>query len=333
MMPRPYSADLRARALRACDRAEGSRAAIARRFEVAEATLYGWRKQEREEGRRAAKPARRRPGPGDRWRGAGGGPRPGRGGRRRHPGRVRRALRRAHRAAGQRRADVPDAAPARPDAQKKTLRAEERARADVATERAAYAEQVRGLEPNDLVCVDESGVTAAMTAAMTRRYARAPRGRRALATAPCGHWRRLTLLGALGCDGVVAAMSVEAATSTAVFLAFLDRVLIPELVRTKPGAVVVMDNLRPHKAAAVRARPCAGRAAAALPAALRARTLRDRAVLVQGQGAAARQGGTDRRGAGRGARPRARRRHRPRRPRLLPRLRLRRCSKLIRKPL
>lgn len=55
-MPRPYSADLRGRALRACARAEASRAEIARRFEVAEATLYGWLKQEREEGRRAAKP-------------------------------------------------------------------------------------------------------------------------------------------------------------------------------------------------------------------------------------------------------------------------------------
>ena len=55
-MPRPYSADLRGRALRACARAEASRAAIARRFEVAEATLYGWLKQERDEGRREAKP-------------------------------------------------------------------------------------------------------------------------------------------------------------------------------------------------------------------------------------------------------------------------------------
>ena len=36
------------------------------------------------------------------------------------------------------------------------------------------------------------------------------------------------------------------------FLAFLDRVPIPELARTKPGAVVVMDNLSPHKAPAAR---------------------------------------------------------------------------------
>jgi transposase len=57
MMPRPYSADLRERALAACERRDGSRAEIARRFSVGVSTLYGWLKQAREEGRRAAKPA------------------------------------------------------------------------------------------------------------------------------------------------------------------------------------------------------------------------------------------------------------------------------------
>jgi transposase len=56
-MPRPYSADPRERALAACERRDGSRAEIARRFSVAEATLYAWLGQAREEGRRAAKPA------------------------------------------------------------------------------------------------------------------------------------------------------------------------------------------------------------------------------------------------------------------------------------
>jgi transposase len=57
-MPRPYSADLRERALAACERREGSRAAIARRFVVGVSTLRDWLRQAREEGRRAAKPAR-----------------------------------------------------------------------------------------------------------------------------------------------------------------------------------------------------------------------------------------------------------------------------------
>ncbi len=89
---------------------------------------------------------------------------------------------------------------------------------------------------------------------MTRRYARAPQGRRAVGTAPCGARRRLTVLGALTVEGVVAAMSIEAATGTAVFPAFRDRVLIPTLVRTKPDAVVVMDDPSAHRVAAVRAR-------------------------------------------------------------------------------
>ena len=98
--------------------------------------------------------------------------------------------------------------------------------------------------------VDEAGVTTAMA----RTHGRAPKGQRACGAAPAGRWRRLTVLGALGADGVAAAMSIERATDTAVFLAFLDHVLIPELRRTKPGAVVIMDDLSPHKAPAVRER-------------------------------------------------------------------------------
>jgi transposase len=69
---------------------------------------------------------------------------------------------------------------------------------------------------------------------------------------PWGHWRRLTVIGALALDGVVAAMTVAAATGTAVFLAFGEQVLIPAL-RDRPDAIVVLDNLPAHKAARVRA--------------------------------------------------------------------------------
>jgi hypothetical protein len=67
-----------------------------------------------------------------------------------------------------------------------------------------------------LVFVDETGITTAMT----RRYARAPRNERARGSAPCGHWRRLTVLGALSGEGMVAAMSIEAAATTQVFWPF-----------------------------------------------------------------------------------------------------------------
>jgi transposase len=86
---------------------------------------------------------------------------------------------------------------------------------------------------------------------MTRPYARAGRGRRAPGTVPWGRWERLTVIGALALDGVVGCMSVAAATSTAVFLAFTEQVLVPAL-RDRPDAIVVLDNLAAHKAEAVR---------------------------------------------------------------------------------
>ena len=55
-MPRPYSADLRERALLACEEGRLSRAAIAAQFRVGATTLYRWLQVWRAEGRREAKP-------------------------------------------------------------------------------------------------------------------------------------------------------------------------------------------------------------------------------------------------------------------------------------
>ena len=88
---------------------------------------------------------------------------------------------------------------------------------------------------------------------MTRSFARAPRGERAKGAVPSGQWRRLTVLGALSVEGMVAAMSIEAATDKPVFLAFLRAVLVPELHRRHPHATVLMDNLSAHEDAAVEA--------------------------------------------------------------------------------
>jgi transposase len=104
------------------------------------------------------------------------------------------------------------------------------------------------LDPDRLVFLDESGLDTRLT----RSHACAPRGQRAVGRVPGGHWRRLTILGAIARDGLVAVMTVAAATSTAVFLAFVEQVLIPAL-RARPNVLVAMDNLAPHRAAAVRA--------------------------------------------------------------------------------
>ena len=69
-----------------------------------------------------------------------------------------------------------------------------------------------------LVFLDESGVTTKMA----RTHARAPRGQRAYGSIPLGSWQRLTVLGALACEGLIATMSIEASTSTSVLLAYLE---------------------------------------------------------------------------------------------------------------
>jgi transposase len=107
---------------------------------------------------------------------------------------------------------------------------------------------VGGLAPERLVFLDECGVLTGMA----RLYGRSPRGTRAPGTAPCGSWTRLSVLGALGHEGMLAAMSVEGATGGAVFRAYLERVLLPALRERKPDAVLVMDNLGAHKTPEVR---------------------------------------------------------------------------------
>ena len=86
---------------------------------------------------------------------------------------------------------------------------------------------------------------------MTRRYARAPRGVRVHESTPEGNWNILTILGAMSLRGMIATMTIEAATDADIFLAYLDQILCPAL---RPGDVVVMDNLSSHKVAGVRER-------------------------------------------------------------------------------
>lgn len=79
---------------------------------------------------------------------------------------------------------------------------------------------------------------------MTRLRGRAPRGKRVYDHAPVGHWCTTTMIGSLRLDGTTACMTIQDATDTDVFHAFVQQVLLPTL---HPGDVVVMDNLSPHK--------------------------------------------------------------------------------------
>jgi len=73
---------------------------------------------------------------------------------------------------------------------------------------------------------------------------RAPKGQRVHARTPHGHWQTTTMMAALRLDGRTACMTLEGATDTESFRAYVAVVLVPTL---QSGDIVVMDNLSPHK--------------------------------------------------------------------------------------
>ena len=126
---------------------------------------------------------------------------------------------------------------------KKSLHPDQRDRPDVQKKRRSFRRKVKQIEPKRLIFVDETGVTTAMTPT----HARSPRGERAVGSAPAS-WESVTVIAALGLDGVRAPVAFPGATDTAAFQTYVKQVLVPAL---HAGDVVVWDNLKPHLAAGV----------------------------------------------------------------------------------
>jgi transposase len=95
------------------------------------------------------------------------------------------------------------------------------------------------------VFLDESGAKTDMT----RLYARSFDGERIVDSTPQSHWHTTTMISALRLDGSSESMAIEGATDGEVFQAYVDKVLSLSL---KPGEIVVMDNLSPHRMHGVR---------------------------------------------------------------------------------
>ena len=79
---------------------------------------------------------------------------------------------------------------------------------------------------------------------MTRLRGRAPRGQRVVEHTPAGHWHTTTMICALRIDRVEAPLVIDGAMDSVVFRGHVEQALVPTL---RPGDVVVMDNLSPHK--------------------------------------------------------------------------------------
>jgi len=104
---------------------------------------------------------------------------------------------------------------------------------------------VKDIDCARFVFVDECGTNIALT----RLYARAPRGERAFGKVPRNWGKNVTLIAAMSTEGMGQAMSVEGATDGAAFETYVKHFLVPTL---KEGQVVVMDNLQVHKSTKVR---------------------------------------------------------------------------------
>jgi transposase len=98
-----------------------------------------------------------------------------------------------------------------------------------------------------LVFVDETGLTTKMA----RLRGRARKGRRCRAAVPHGHWKTTTFTAGLRLSGLIAPWVLDGPMDGEAFLTYVERVLVPEL---QPGDTLVIDNLPPHRLAAVRQR-------------------------------------------------------------------------------
>ena len=127
---------------------------------------------------------------------------------------------------------------------KKSRRAAERKRADVARARRRWIREQGFLDPAHLVPIDETAVTTNML----RLNGWNPRGERLVSDAPMGHWETVTFIAGLRQTGVVAPMLIKGAMNGEAFLAYIEQCLVPTLKRRD---IVVVDNVPFHKVAGV----------------------------------------------------------------------------------
>jgi DDE superfamily endonuclease len=131
-------------------------------------------------------------------------------------------------------------------ASKKSVRAAEQDRPDVAAARAAWVDDQAKLDPERLVFIDETGTSTNMA----RLRGRAPRGERLVGKIPQGHWKTTTFVAGLRATALTAPCVIDGPMNGNAFLAYVEQVLAPSL---KPGDIVVLDNLSAHKVPSVRA--------------------------------------------------------------------------------
>jgi transposase len=141
--------------------------------------------------------------------------------------------------------DLEDAQAAQADAEKKSFRATEQARSEVAEARQCWIGLQPKLDVRRLLFLDETWAKTNMV----RVNGRSLRGTRLLGAAPYGHWKTTTFLAGLRHDRIVAPLVIDGAINGPAFLAWTEQFLAPEL---RPGDLVIADRLGSHRSDGVR---------------------------------------------------------------------------------
>ncbi len=116
----------------------------------------------------------------------------------------------------------------------------EQDRPDIARRRYWWKKYQGRIDPSRLVFIDETWIKTNM--ARLRGWSR--RGLPLNSKLPHGHWKTLTFLAALRCDGLTAPCVIDGPINRMSFEAYVAQILVPTL---KPGDIVIMDNLNSHK--------------------------------------------------------------------------------------
>jgi putative transposase len=107
-----------------------------------------------------------------------------------------------------------------------------------------YWEKIKNIEPENLVFLDETGILLGVA----RTHARSQPGTRVCSLKPFYRSAKVTAIGAISINKVLALMTMNDSMDGQAFAVFIEKFLCPQLWA---GAVVVMDNLPAHKLASI----------------------------------------------------------------------------------
>ncbi|MBD2182821.1 transposase [Planktothrix sp. FACHB-1355] len=110
--------------------------------------------------------------------------------------------------------------------------------------RAEYWEKIKQIEPENLVFLDETGILIGSIGTHARSYP----GTRLTELNPFYRAAKVTAIGAVSINKVLALMTINDSIYGWAFAVFIEKFLCPQLW---VGAIVVMDNLPAHKLASI----------------------------------------------------------------------------------